>query len=147
MKKVQLVIALLVSLGSLAAFADTPGVGIMSGSTTTTAGATGAELYAHICQGCHMVQAQGATGAGKYPSLASNPALKSVDYVAVTVLLGKRGMPAFGKPADPSFNFGEVHISDADIAEVVNFVRSHFGNQYQDKIAASKIESMPHPIN
>jgi mono/diheme cytochrome c family protein len=146
MKKIHLAVALLAALGSAGAFADTPGV--MKGPSTTPAtGASGADLYTHICQGCHMVQAQGATGAGKYPSLVSNPALKSADYVAVTVLLGKRAMPAFGKPVDPSFNFGEVHISDADVAEVVNFVRSHFGNQYADKITASKIETMPHPIN
>jgi mono/diheme cytochrome c family protein len=145
MKTFPLAIALLASLGGVAALADTPGV--MTGPSTTSSGATGAELYSRICQGCHMVQAQGATGAGKYPSLQSNPALKSADYVAVTVLLGKRAMPAFGKPADPSFNFGEVHISDADVAELVNFVRSHFGNTYSDKITAAKIETMPHPIN
>jgi mono/diheme cytochrome c family protein len=145
MKSIYFAAALLASLGSTSAFADTAGA--MGMQTATSVGTTGSEIYSHTCQGCHMVQAQGATGAGKYPSLASNPALKSADYVAVTVLLGHRAMPAFGKPADPSFNFGEVHISDADIAEVVNFVRSHFGNNYADKITASKIESMPHPIN
>jgi mono/diheme cytochrome c family protein len=144
MKSVYLAV-LLGSLACSSAFADKTGV--KSGAATIPSGASGAELYSHICAGCHMVQAQGASGAGKYPALASNPALKSMDYVAVTILLGRRGMPAFGKPADPSFNFGEVHISDADIAEVVNFVRSHFGNQYSDKMTAAKIESMPHPIN
>jgi mono/diheme cytochrome c family protein len=146
MKTIYFAAALLASLSCTSSFADTPGV-MKTAATTPAAGATGAELYSHICQGCHMVQAQGGTGAGKYPSLASDPALKSADYVAVTVLLGHRAMPAFGKPVDPSFNFGEVHISDADVAEVVNFVRSHFGNQYADKITAAKIETMAHPIN
>jgi mono/diheme cytochrome c family protein len=146
MKSVYFAAALLGSLACFSTSADQTWMS-MRPSTTTAAGATGADLYSHICAGCHMVQAQGAVGAGKYPALASNPALKSADLVAVTVLLGRRGMPAFGKPADPSFNFGEVHISDADVAEVVNFVRSHFGNQYSDKITAAKIESMPHPIN
>ena len=146
MKSVNFAAALLGSLACFSTFADQTGMSMRS-ATTTAAGATGTDLYSHICAGCHMVQAQGAVGAGKYPALASNPALKSADYVALTVLLGRRGMPAFGKPADPSFNFGEVHISDADVAEVVNFVRSHFGNGYSDKITAAKIESMPHPIN
>jgi mono/diheme cytochrome c family protein len=146
MKSIYIAATLLGSLACVSTLADQTGMSMRS-ATTTAPGAGGAELYGHICAGCHMVQAQGATGAGKYPALASDPALKSLDYVAVTVLLGRRGMPAFGKPADPSFNFGEVHISDADIAEVVNFVRSHFGNQYSDKITAAKIESMPHPIN
>ena len=146
MKSFYIAGAFLATLGCTSAFADTPGN--MKGATAPAAtGASGAELYGHICQGCHMPQAQGGVGAGKYPALAANPALKSAEYVTVTVLLGRRAMPAFGKPADPTFNFGEVHISDADIAEVVNFVRSHFGNQYTDKITAAKIESMPHPIN
>ena len=71
----------------------------------------------------------------------------SWEYVAVTVLLGRHGMPAFGKPADPTFVFGEVHLSDAEIAAVVNFVRSHFGNQYQDRTTADKVAALPHPIN
>jgi mono/diheme cytochrome c family protein len=146
MKSIYVAAALLATLGCASAFADTPG-NLKGAATPATTGASGGELYAHICQGCHMPQAQGGVGAGKYPALTSNPALKSADYVAVTVLLGKRAMPAFGKPFDPSFNFGEVHISDADVAEVVNFVRSHFGNTYTDKITAAKIESMPHPIN
>ena len=146
MKSMYIAGALLATLGCASAFADTPGNS--KGATAPAAtGASGAELYGHICQGCHMPQAQGGVGAGKYPALSSNPALKSAEYVAVTVLLGRRAMPAFGKPADPSFNFGEVYISDADIAEVVNFVRSHFGNQYTDKITAAKIGAMPHPIN
>jgi mono/diheme cytochrome c family protein len=146
MKSIYVAGALLAALACTSGFADTPGN--MKGAATPAAtGASGAELYAHICQGCHMPQAQGGVGAGKYPALASNPALKSAEYVAVTVLMGRRAMPALGKPFDPSFNFGEVHISDADVAEVVNFVRSHFGNQYTDKITAAKIESLPHPIN
>jgi mono/diheme cytochrome c family protein len=146
MKSIYVAAALLATLAPTSMFADTPG-NMKGAATPATTGASGGELYAHICQGCHMPQAQGGVGAGKYPALTSNPALKSADYVAVTVLLGKRAMPAFGKPFDPSFNFGEVHISDADVAEVVNFVRSHFGNTYTDKITAAKIESMPHPIN
>jgi len=31
---------------------------------------TGEELFANVCQGCHMPDAAGASGAGSYPSLA-----------------------------------------------------------------------------
>jgi mono/diheme cytochrome c family protein len=146
MKSIYVAAALLAAIGATSAVGDTPG-NMKGAAAPAAAGASGAELYSHICQGCHMPQAQGGVGAGKYPALASDPALKSAEFVAVTVLLGRRAMPAFGKPFDPSFNFGEVHISDADVAEVVNFVRSHFGNQYTDKVTAAKIESLPHPIN
>ncbi|HWW31594.1 MAG TPA: hypothetical protein VNY80_16375, partial [Steroidobacteraceae bacterium] len=46
-----------------------------SSSTTGTSNAGGADTYAHICQGCHMAEGQGAVGAGHYPKLAGDPAL------------------------------------------------------------------------
>jgi cytochrome c2 len=33
---------------------------------------SGEQLFANVCQGCHMPNAKGATGAGTYPSLAAN---------------------------------------------------------------------------
>lgn len=33
---------------------------------------TGEELFANVCQGCHMPDAAGAAGAGNYPSLVAN---------------------------------------------------------------------------
>src|SRR4030088_3751127 len=91
--------------------------------------ATGADVYGHICQGCHMAQGQGADGAGHYPKLAGDPALVSWQYVALTVLGGKNGMPAFGLSADQVLETRAASLSDAQIAEVVNYVRSNFGNK------------------
>ena len=109
-------------------------------------GRTGAEIYANICQGCHMPGAQGAVGAGHYPKLAGDPALVSWQYVAVTVLGGRKGMPSFGTPpGNPPFEFGAVRLSDAQIAEVVNYVRSNFGNRYRDGITAKQVAALPHP--
>jgi mono/diheme cytochrome c family protein len=106
----------------------------------------GAEIYTHICQGCHMPQAQGAVGAGHYPKLAGDPALVSWEYVALTVLNGKNGMPGFGvTPQHFEFPFGAVHLSDAQVAEVVNYVRSHFGNKYKDTVTAGQVAALPHP--
>lgn len=134
--------ALLLTLGAVGFAADTT-------STETkpevmTAG--GEEVYSHICQACHMPEGQGAVGAGHYPKLAGDPALASWQYVAMTVLSGRNGMPSFGEPAhrDPGA-FGAVHLSDQKIAEVVNYVRSHFGNQYKDKVTASQVAKLPHP--
>ena len=33
----------------------------------------GEAIYKGICQGCHMADARGASGAGAYPALAGNP--------------------------------------------------------------------------
>ncbi len=118
-----------------------------SGAITRAASdsaAGGAQTYAHICQGCHMPEGQGAVGAGHYPKLAGNTALVSWQYVALTVLNGKNGMPAFGAAADQSF-FGSPHLSDAQIADVVNYVRSHFGNHWKDKATSAQVAALPHP--
>ena len=82
---------------------------------------TGEELFANVCQGCHMPNAAGATGAGTYPSLASDPNLESSAYGIDIVVNGRRAMPAFGDM-----------MNDAQVAAVVNYLRTHFGNDYRD---------------
>ena len=107
--------------------------------------ANGEQIYTHICQACHMPNGQGAVGAGFYPKLAGDPALVSWEYAAVTVLNGKHGMPAFGtKPGGP-FGFFTVRLSDDQIAAVVNYVRSSFGNHYPAQATAAKVAALPHP--
>jgi mono/diheme cytochrome c family protein len=135
-------VALILTLGlATAATAD-------DSSFTSTGGigtVNGAEIYGHICQGCHMPQGQGAVGAGHYPQLAKDPALVSWQYVALTVLQGKNGMPPFGLRADEVEETRSVHLSDEQIADVVNYVRSSFGNRHKDKITASQVAGLPHP--
>jgi mono/diheme cytochrome c family protein len=133
---------LLLALGlGVAAHADDSGA-ISRVATDSAAG--GAQTYAHICQGCHMPEGQGAVGAGHYPKLAGNTALVSWQYVALTVLNGKNGMPAFGAAAEQSF-FGSPSLSDTQIADVVNYVRSHFGNHWKDKATSAQVAALPHP--
>jgi mono/diheme cytochrome c family protein len=105
----------------------------------------GAEIYTHICQGCHMPQGQGAVGAGHYPKLASDPALVSRKYAAIIVLGGRNGMPAFGLPAAQAQQTRQVNLSDAQIADVINYVRSNFGNRYKDIVSAGEVAALPHP--
>jgi mono/diheme cytochrome c family protein len=128
--------------------AATAGWADNSGVAPPAAGSqlSGAEIYAHVCQACHMPQAQGAVGAGHYPKLAGDPALVSWQYAALTVLNGKNGMPAFGLPADQyEFVFGAVHLSDAQVALVVNYVRSHFGNKWEGSVTPAQVAALPHP--
>lgn len=116
-------------------------------STAGLAAADGAQIYSHICQGCHMSEGQGAVGAGHYPQLAGDPRLASWQYLAVTVLDGRNGMPPFGLPPDQTWEIRTAHLSDAQIADVVNYVRSHFGNTYTDKATADQVQALPHPSN
>jgi mono/diheme cytochrome c family protein len=91
----------------------------------------GAALYRAICQGCHMPDARGARGAGMYPALAANPKLASAAYPALTVLQGRRAMPAFGDS-----------LSDQQVAEVVNYVRNHFDNHFTDSVTPADVERL-----
>ena len=114
-------------------------------ATATPSDVSGEDIYSHICQGCHMPHGEGAIGAGHYPKLAGNPTLASWQYVALTVLAGRKGMPAFSAAADQVWDGPTVHLSDAQVAEVVNYVRSHFGNRYRDRVSASQVTKLPHP--
>ena len=91
---------------------------------------TGEELFANVCQGCHMQGALGATGAGSYPSLAGNRNLESSGYPIYLVVNGRRGMPGFGDM-----------MSDDQIAAVVNYLRTHFGNNYEDRVTAKDVKA------
>src|SRR5260221_9863729 len=87
---------------------------------------SGEALYADICQGCHMPEGVGAVGAGAYPALARNPKLASAGYPLTLVVNGRNGMPAFG-----------ALLTDQQVAAVVNYVRTHFGNQFADDVTAA----------
>jgi mono/diheme cytochrome c family protein len=90
---------------------------------------SGEELFASVCQGCHMQDAAGATGAGTYPSLASNSYLQSGAYPLYVVVHGRRAMPPFGDM-----------LNDEQIAAVVNYVRTHFGNNFRDAVTAGDVK-------
>jgi mono/diheme cytochrome c family protein len=91
----------------------------------------GAKLYQAICQGCHMPQGQGAKGAGFYPALANNARLASSAYPTYVVLAGLRGMPPFAG-----------RLTNQQVAEVVNYVRRNFGNDYQDAVTAEAVKGL-----
>jgi len=102
---------------------------------------TGAQIYTHLCQGCHMAQGQGATGAGSYPALAGDPA----PFMAVILLHGRRNMPAFASK-DHGWEYFHVlpSLTYAQIAAVINHVRTHFGNHYKDVITAAEVKALDH---
>jgi mono/diheme cytochrome c family protein len=38
-----------------------------------------------------------------------------------------------------------AHLSDAQVADVVNYVRNNFGNRYETKVTAKQVAALPHP--
>ena len=91
----------------------------------------GEAVYRGVCQGCHMADAKGATGAGAYPALASNSRLASAGYVLSMVMNGHRGMPPF-----------RGHFTNQQIADVVNYVRTHFGNRFRGAVKPEDVQSL-----
>lgn len=107
--------------------------------------ADGATVYRHVCQGCHMPDGKGAAQVGNYPGFADNPAIASPQYVAITVMQGRRNMPAFGLGAAHAAAMRSIALSDAQIAEVTNYLRSHFGNHYPDSLSAADVAALRQP--
>ena len=92
---------------------------------------SGEAIYKGVCQGCHMPDAKGEVGAGAYPALAKDENLETAGYPVTVVLKGQKAMPFFG-----------MQLSDQQIADVVNYVRTHFGNKYRDKVMPEDVKLM-----
>ncbi|MFV3127452.1 c-type cytochrome [Niveispirillum sp. KHB5.9] len=90
----------------------------------------GEQLYHAICQGCHMPDGKGATGAGTYPALAANPNLEAGAYPIHMIVNGQKAMPSFH------------YLSDEQVVAVVNYVRTHFGNDYKDPVTVEDVKGM-----
>lgn len=109
-------------------------VGAMTGAVAQFAGGyrytTGKDIYEHVCQGCHMPDARGAIGAGAYPALAGNKTLQSPLYPAIVIVRGQKAMPAFAE------------LTDAQVADVVNYIRSSFGNHFEGTITPEKVKAL-----
>ena len=92
---------------------------------------SGEQLFAGVCRGCHMPDGKGATGAGTYPSLAGDRNLESSGYPIHVVVNGQRGMPPFGSM-----------MSNDQVAAVVNYLRTHFDNNYRDEVTADDVKAV-----
>src|ERR1700742_3733606 len=93
--------------------------------------ASGEQLFAGVCQGCHMRDGKGASGAGTYPSLVEDDDLEAKGYPVYVVVRGQRAMPPVGRM-----------MTDDQVAAVVNYVRSHFGNQYHDAVTPDEVKQV-----
>jgi mono/diheme cytochrome c family protein len=129
-----LVIALLLGFAAPAAMAQNPAHAASAGALSTGfafSETSGEDLYTNVCQGCHMPDGKGAVGAGAYPSLAGDKALQAAGYPAHVVVNGQHGMPPVG-----------MMMTDDQVAAVVNYVRTHFGNDYRDAVTAADVKAV-----
>jgi mono/diheme cytochrome c family protein len=114
---------------ALAQSAAPPSSGPTLSSGTKFMQMTGEDLFASICQGCHMSDGNGAAGAAAYPSIANNKKLEASGYPVYVVVNGQRAMPPFG-----------AMLSDDQVSAVVNYLRTHFGNDYRDAVTAADVK-------
>ena len=119
------------SVFSVASFADSA---VMSDATSGIEAQTGQEIYETVCISCHMAEGKGAKGAGEFPAFANNMRLMAAQYPAYIVLYGQKGMPGFGN-----------YLNDDQVAEIVNYIRTHFGNEYEADFTAEKVAEMRKP--
>ena len=124
MKKI-LQVAALVTLGATAAQADGGEQWLFEASNRITA-PTGEAIYATVCTACHQADGKGAVGAGAYPTLTALPG--GPDYPMQVVMNGQAGMPPFGGILD-----------DNQVAEIVNYIRTNFGNTDTENPATAEM--------
>lgn len=136
--KLRAAIAIAIAAASslLSYTADAQGTGPSASEPALSAGfkfieESGEGLFANVCRGCHMSDGKGATGAGTYPSLAGNGNLEASGYPVAVVVNGLRAMPPFG-----------AMMSDDQVAAVVNYLRTHFGNSYKDAVTAEDVRTV-----
>ena len=109
--KEMLIKAAMVVVAAFAAAASAP-----SRAQEAVGGADGKALFMKNCAACHMATGKGIPGA--FPALAGSKFVQGQGAEVATVLLkGRGGMPDFSGS-----------LSDRDIASVLTFVRSNWGN-------------------
>jgi mono/diheme cytochrome c family protein len=92
-------------------------VAAAAGSTASAAEADAATLFTQNCAACHQAKGEGIPGA--FPALAGNPLVQGDPKGPAWLLThGRGGMP----------NFAE-EMSDAEIAKILTYVRSSWGNK------------------
>jgi cytochrome c oxidase cbb3-type subunit II len=131
----QALIAYLLSLKQPAL----PGGAVTPAATTRPAGSAGAPaayepakgqaLFTATCAACHQATGEGLPGA--FPPLKSNPVVNDADptqHIRV-VLYGLQGANVGGVVYSSPMPPFESTLSDAEVATILNYERSSWGNQ------------------
>ena len=119
--------ALVIALGLLLSQGARAQIGLRASGLPQQGGEA---IFKGVCQGCHMPDARGAVGAGAYPALAKNAKLEVAGYPVSVIIHGQKAMPAFGEAFD-----------DRQIADVTNYIRTHFSNDYKDPVTPEDVRS------
>ena len=89
----------------------------------------GAAVYIDNCAACHRTDGNGYTRV--FPALAGNPVLQSDDPTSLIHIVLKGGTLPATHTAPSTFTMPafDWRLSDQEVADVVNFIRTSWGNQ------------------
>jgi mono/diheme cytochrome c family protein len=118
--------SMVIAFGALAALSATAFAQFATGYSWKT----GADLYTHACQACHMSDGKGAVGAGAYPALAGNKKLAAPLYPVLVMLQGQKAMPSFSD------------LTDEQVAAVANYIRTNLGNAYPGTVTVEQVKAL-----
>ncbi|NIE75995.1 c-type cytochrome [Pantoea sp. Ap-967] len=101
----------------------------------------GASVYVDNCAACHRTDGHGYTRV--FPALAGNPVVQTADATSlIHVVLAGGTVPAtHSAPSNftmPAFGW---RLSDQEVADVVNFIRTSWGNQ-GSAVSASDVKAL-----
>jgi mono/diheme cytochrome c family protein len=101
----------------------------------------GAALYIDNCAACHRTDGHGYTRV--FPALAGNPVLQSDDATSLIHIVLKGGTLPATHSAPSTFTMPAFawRLSDQDVADVVNFIRTSWGNQ-GSKVKAGDVAAL-----
>jgi mono/diheme cytochrome c family protein len=96
----------------------------------------GAAVYIDNCAACHRTDGHGYTRV--FPALAGNPVLQSADATSLIHIVLKGGTLPATHTAPSTFTMPAFawRLSDQEVADVVNFIRTSWGNQGSEVKAA-----------
>lgn len=121
------------SSASATAAATTAATPASAGQTAASGGtvsaAAGSKVYTANCSSCHQSTGQGV--AGSFPPLAGNPVVTGdASKVVHIVKYGLSGsITVDGKPYNGMMPAWASQLSNSDIASVVTYIRSSWGNK------------------
>jgi len=101
----------------------------------------GKAIYFDRCSACHI--SSGAGQASLFPTLAKAPIVNSTDPTSLirVVLEGSQAIGTASKPTTPAMPSFSWNLSDADVANVLTYVRNSWGNA-APPVTASQVKDM-----
>lgn len=98
----------------------------------------GESVYKAYCATCHQANGKGVSG--MYPPLTANVYVENKDSIIHVVLNGMQGKIEVDGEIYNNFMAPHSHLSDEELAGVISYVRSSFGNDL-DPVTAEEVAS------